>query len=128
MTSKSSGLTGDIAVSELNPVVIRPEGKRYEALTLYDFERAVRLIHTVLQPTPVKRSDWLSKKTGKEVWLKLEVIQPTNSFKIRGAVHSLLLYKETYGSFPGKVICASGGSHGLGMFPSLFATHPIIFI
>ena len=36
--------------------------------------------------TPLRRSDWLSRVTGGEVYLKLEIVQPTSSYKIRGRV------------------------------------------
>lgn len=37
---------------------------------------------------PLIRSDFLSERTGGEVWLKLENQQPTGSFKVRGALRS----------------------------------------
>src|SRR5512137_2752899 len=35
--------------------------------------------------TPLVRSAWLSSETGADVFLKLESLQITNSFKLRGA-------------------------------------------
>ena len=40
--------------------------------------------------TPLRRSDWLSRVTGGEVYLKLEIVQPTSSYKIRGAFNAAL--------------------------------------
>lgn len=48
------------------------------------------------------------------VTFKLEFLQSTGSFKIRGAVHALLSRKATHG-LPDHVVTASGGNHGLGV-------------
>jgi len=64
-------------------------------------------------PTPLVKSDTLSKKYGVEVWLKLESRTEVGSFKIRGAmnkVRSLLPWKRTRG-----VVCASTGNHSQGV-------------
>ena len=42
--------------------------------------------------TPVLRSESLSRLKGGEVFLKLEALQKTGSFKIRGAFLLLLFY------------------------------------
>ena len=39
--------------------------------------------------TPLVPSVWLSEITGADVWLKLETVQATGSFKIRGAANAL---------------------------------------
>jgi threonine dehydratase len=48
------------------------------------------------------------------VTFKLEFLQLTGSFKIRGAVHALLSRKAERG-LPDHVVTASGGNHGLGV-------------
>jgi len=62
--------------------------------------------------TPLKRSEWLSELCGAEVFLKLENLQLTGSFKFRGALNSL-----SWASEEGihKVFAASAGNHGLGL-------------
>ena len=55
----------------------------------------------------------LSRASGREVFLKLENLQTTGSFKLRGAINHLTLLKE-----PGegvKVVAASAGNHGQGV-------------
>jgi threonine dehydratase len=52
----------------------------------------------------------LSRGTGGEVFLKLESLQPTNSFKIRGAFNAGVCHLERYPHTP--VITASAGNHG----------------
>lgn len=48
---------------------------------------------------------------GRPVWLKLEQLQVTGSFKARGATNAVLSLPEP----PSAVIAASGGNHGLGV-------------
>ena len=61
--------------------------------------------------TPLRRSAWLSELTGSEVLLKLEVLQPTFSFKVRGATNAI----ERRGAGAGPVVTASAGNHGRAM-------------
>lgn len=56
--------------------------------------------------TPLLRAE----VDGKHVVLKLEHLQRTGSFKLRGAVNALLARER-----PSRVITASGGNHGLGV-------------
>ena len=60
--------------------------------------------------TPLRRSDWLSSAAGAHVYLKLETLQPTFSYKIRGAWNAVLALLER-GSAP-DLITASAGNHG----------------
>lgn len=55
--------------------------------------------------TPVRASEWLSGPHA-DVWLKLEVIQPTSSFKIRGAFNAALQVQQQ------PLVTASAGNHG----------------
>ncbi len=79
--------------------------------SLSDFEAARRRISDYVDPSPIKKSDWLSAELNAEVYLKLECLQPGRSFKIRGATNALLSREK----LPEKVITASGGNHGLGV-------------
>ena len=66
------------------------------------------VIHTPTVPSP-----WLSAATGGEVRLKIENVQSTGSFKVRGATNALrLLPAETLRR---GVVAASSGNHGLGV-------------
>ncbi|MBB5923174.1 threonine dehydratase [Actinoalloteichus hoggarensis] len=47
---------------------------------------------------------------GRPLVLKLEYLQRTGSFKLRGALNAMLS-----GERPGRVVTASGGNHGLGV-------------
>ena len=52
---------------------------------------------------------------GGEVFLKLETLQPTNSYKIRGATNAVLKLAASAGSSPPAIVTASAGNHGRAM-------------
>jgi len=82
-------------------------------LTLSDILSARRRIAPHVVRTPLRRSEWLSRSTGGEVFLKLESLQPTNSFKIRGAFNAALIHCSSGpGSTGAPIITASAGNHG----------------
>ena len=60
--------------------------------------------------TPLRRSEWLSHATGRDVYLKLETLQPTFSYKIRGAWNTVLALAERQQS--PSLVTASAGNHG----------------
>lgn len=63
--------------------------------------------------TPLLPSEWLSRATGRRVFLKCEGLQRTGSFKVRGALAALeLLSPEVRAR---GVVTASAGNHGLGL-------------
>ena len=66
-----------------------------------------------LAPTPLVRSDALSRGVGASVHLKLETLQPTHSFKVRGALNALLALGEERRR--SGIVAASQGNHGLGV-------------
>jgi threonine dehydratase len=61
----------------------------------------------------LRRSEWLSRETGAEVYLKLETLQPTFSFKIRGGWNAVLAMKERGDTRA--IVTASAGNHGRGL-------------
>jgi len=87
-------------------------------ITLDDIRAAAaRLeVHGGVLRTPLRRSEWLSAASGADVHLKLEVVQPTSSFKIRGAFNAALRVRERAGtSEPPRLVTASAGNHGRGL-------------
>jgi threonine dehydratase len=62
--------------------------------------------------TPLRHSPWLSDASGAEVFLKLENLQPTFSFKIRGAFNAVLKLREERGNEARELVTASAGNHG----------------
>jgi threonine dehydratase len=73
---------------------------------------AARLAGRVVA-TPTVRCPWLSARTGRDVRLKLENVQTTGSFKLRGATHALLRLPQAVRA--AGVVAASSGNHGLGL-------------
>jgi threonine dehydratase len=82
-------------------------------LTLKDIEAARQTIGSAIGLTPCQHSGFLSRLTGAQVYLKLENLQNTGSFKIRGALNKLntLSPEERRGG----VIAASAGNHAQGV-------------
>lgn len=62
--------------------------------------------------TPVRHSPWLSKAAGGDVFLKLETLQPTHSYKIRGATNAVLKLTESTVPQARSIVTASPGNHG----------------
>jgi threonine dehydratase len=80
-------------------------------VTLKEIEEASIILKEVVYKTPIVYSFSLSELTGTNVYLKLENLQRTGSFKIRGAYNKLYQLK---GSFK-NVVAASGGNHAQGV-------------
>ena len=64
----------------------------------------------MVRKTPLIKSEPLSHKTGSSIYLKLECIQNTGSFKIRGAANRLFMLTEK--EKRNGVIAFSSGNHG----------------
>jgi len=63
----------------------------------------------------MRHSPWLSRLARGEVFLKLETLQPTHSYKIRGATNAVLKLAESAGGHPPPIVTASAGNHGRAM-------------
>jgi threonine dehydratase len=67
-------------------------------------------IRKLVRETPLERSARLEELSGVPCWVKLENLQHTGSFKVRGALNALLsLPREQLGN---GVVAASTGNHG----------------
>jgi threonine dehydratase len=66
-----------------------------------------------LRRTPLLPSPLLSRRTGLDVWLKLESLQHTGSFKPRGALNKLMTLAP--GERARGIAAASAGNHALGV-------------
>ena len=82
-------------------------------MTLKDIEAAKERISGVVVHTPLIHSPTLSRISGREVYLKLENLQTTGSFKLRGALNRLILLKER--GEGERVVAASAGNHAQGV-------------
>jgi threonine dehydratase len=59
----------------------------------------------------LRHSPWLSTRTGGEIRIKIETLQPTFSYKIRGALNAVLRMVEDREA-PRELVTASAGNHG----------------
>lgn len=78
--------------------------------TARDVWLARRRIAPVVAPSPLVRAGAATDASGAEVFVKLENLQPTGSFKVRGAANALLTL-TTSGEARG-VVAVSTGNHG----------------
>jgi len=79
-------------------------------VTAADIEEAADRIRGVIRPTPVDRSDNLSRLCGRGVILKPEHLQRTGSYKIRGAYNRISRIDRGT-----RVVAASAGNHAQGV-------------
>lgn len=82
-------------------------------VSLQQVREARELLSSVVKVTPLDHSDTFSRMTGAEVYLKLENLQKTGSFKIRGAWNKIahLTQEERARG----VVAASAGNHAQGV-------------
>ena len=80
------------------------------APTLADIQAARARVADRARMTPVYGSETFSRIAATRVWLKVENLQRTGSFKIRGAVNRLSLLGDAERA--AGVIAASAGNHG----------------
>jgi threonine dehydratase len=83
------------------------------ALTLDDVLAARERIGSAVYRTPCTRSEMLSRMTGQSVFLKLENLQMTGSFKERGALNKIATL--TAEQARRGVVAASAGNHAQGV-------------
>ncbi|HUL22864.1 MAG TPA: threonine ammonia-lyase [Thermodesulfobacteriota bacterium] len=91
-----------------------------------EIEAARNKIQKIILRTPMIYSDTISKLTGKDVFLKLENLQKTGSFKIRGAYYKLS--RLTPSTKKRGVVAASAGNHaqGVALASSILGIHSTI--
>jgi threonine dehydratase len=82
-------------------------------LSLRDIEGARERLAGLIHMTPLENSHTVSRFSGRDVFLKLENLQRTGSFKIRGAANCILtLHPEQKKR---GIIAASAGNHAQGV-------------
>ncbi len=84
-----------------------------EDVQLKDIWQAKERLAGLVHKTAVSRSTSLDKMTGGEIFLKLENMQKTGSFKVRGASNRILTLSPEEGAKG--VIAASAGNHAQGV-------------
>src|SRR6202042_3689601 len=83
------------------------------SLTLADIVAARERIHGAIYYSPCPHSQMLSALTGQQVYLKLENLQMTGSFKERGALNRIATLTPEQGARG--VVAASAGNHAQGV-------------
>jgi threonine dehydratase len=82
-------------------------------LSIQAIEEAARFLKSKLIPTPTEHSPALSKILGVPVYLKLEFLQHTGSFKFRGGLYAVSRLNSALKK-RGVATC-SAGNHGLAL-------------
>lgn len=84
-----------------------------QTVNLKEIEIAKKRIQKLVPQTPVKESKFLESLTGIRTFLKLENLNISGSFKIRGAANALLQLPSA--ELKQGVVCASAGNHAQGV-------------
>lgn len=84
-----------------------------KAPTYDDIVKARSLMEGTVRKTPLQYSNTFSKLAGTKVFLKLECLQLTGSFKVRGALAKVGRLSEKQAGYG--VIAASAGNHAQGV-------------
>jgi len=84
-----------------------------QPVTLDDVRAAEEAIRPYLHHTPLLQSATLSDMTGTDLWLKVESLQKTGSFKPRGGINATLHLSPE--ERERGVIAVSAGNHGAGV-------------
>jgi threonine dehydratase len=83
---------------------------------LTEIRAAAERIRGRVLHTPLRYSPWLSAVSGGEIFLKIETVQPTFSYKIRGATNAVMkLLERTTAAEASPIVTASAGNHGRAM-------------
>lgn len=78
-----------------------------------DIKNAYNTLEGVVKNTALKKSKTFSEMTDSNIFLKMENLQLTGSFKIRGAYNKI--YHLTSKEKKNGVVCASAGNHAQGV-------------
>src|SRR5262245_23620151 len=90
-----------------------PPRKSSVSIRLDDIYAAAERIAALTFRTPLRLSEWLSGPDC-NVFLKIETIQPTCSYKIRGAFNAVQRISDQ-GAADARLVTASAGNHGRAM-------------
>lgn len=95
---------------------------------VFKIQQTEASIRQYIRETPLEYSYALSAQTGASVYLKLENVQHTGSFKFRGAISKMLSLEKP--KLAKGVVAASSGNHGMAVSyaAQLLNTKATIFI
>lgn len=93
-------------------------------IDLEEIKAALKRLEGKIERTPLLRSDKINKLVRKQVFFKAENRQKTGSFKIRGALNSVLLAPRATG-----YIAFSSGNHGKALaYAAKLAGKPCVIV
>ena len=97
-------------------------------MNLLDVIRAEKRIRQYIRETPLEYSEYYSDVTNGRIFMKLESLQVTGSFKVRGALNKIITLSDKERSRG--VVTASAGNHGkaLAYASMLFNIKAVIFV
>ena len=97
-------------------------------ITLDDIHAAAERIADLTFRTPLRLSEWLST-ADRNIFFKLETVQPTCSYKIRGALNAGQRFADA-ASPSDRLVTASAGNHGraLAYAANLFDLPLVVFV
>src|SRR5919199_3789133 len=93
-------------------IVLNPEKKR-RIPTFEDIQRARDILSGTIRKTPLQTSRTFSGLAGTNLFLKLECLQVTGSFKVRGAFVKISRLSDKQACYG--VIAASAGNYAQGV-------------
>lgn len=98
------------------------------AITLDAIHEAAERIEELTFLTPLRLSEWMSS-ADTNVFLKLETVQPTCSYKIRGAFNAVQQFSAD-GPVDRRLVTASAGNHGraLSYASNMFEVPLTVFV
>lgn len=76
--------------------------------------KAYSRIEPYIHKTPLLHSNILNKMLGSKIYFKMDVVQKTGAFKIRGVLNHLIALKEK-NQLPKSIVAYSTGNHALAM-------------
>lgn len=96
--------------------------------TLDDVRQASQALAGVIYSTPVQESAYVNDMVGSRVFFKLENLQRSGSFKLRGAYNRIR--KLSPGALKTGVVAASAGNHaqGVALAAGLVGTTALVFM
>lgn len=106
-----------------------PDDARLPALGLAEIEAAADRISGRIRRTPCLRSRFVSEPLREgPTMLKLECLQVTGAFKVRGATNAIMQLDD--GALAEGVVTASGGNHGIGVAyaANMSGAHATVFL
>ncbi len=76
---------------------------------------AQKRIESYIHKTPLIKSNELNKRLGCNIYFKMDAMQKTGAFKIRGVLNHLLELQEVHQEMPKQIVAYSTGNHALAM-------------